>query len=156
LIPFNKLRCARNGDCSLQELNIERDRARSFKAISAGMLSPLGIIFGLFVVFTAVQVWQDNERANREVRAMRGSSDLIELNGDDLRRDVRNANAVERRPRRFKLSPGLTSVRLAVVAPISTGLIVHKQFKGAYQLKGAYHVSLRHRFNRRHCRHGPC
>jgi hypothetical protein len=45
------------------------ERARSFKAISAGMLSPLGIIFGLFVVFTAAQVWQDNERANREVRA---------------------------------------------------------------------------------------
>jgi hypothetical protein len=43
------------------------ERARSFKAISAGMLSPLGIIFGLFVVFTAAQVWQDNERANREV-----------------------------------------------------------------------------------------
>ena len=33
------------------------ERARSFKAISAGMLSPLAIIFGLFVVFTAVQVW---------------------------------------------------------------------------------------------------
>jgi hypothetical protein len=31
------------------------------------MLWPLGIIFGLFVVFTAAQVWQDNERANREV-----------------------------------------------------------------------------------------
>jgi Protein of unknown function (DUF4239) len=43
------------------------ERARSFKAISAGMLSPLGIIFGLFVAFTAAQVWQDNERANREV-----------------------------------------------------------------------------------------
>jgi hypothetical protein len=43
------------------------ERARSFKAISAGMLPPLGIIFGLFVAFTAAQVWQDNERANREV-----------------------------------------------------------------------------------------
>src|SRR6266480_4875036 len=43
------------------------ERARSFKAISAGMLSPLGIIFGLFVAFTAAQVWQGNERANREV-----------------------------------------------------------------------------------------
>jgi hypothetical protein len=29
--------------------------ARSFKAISAGMLPPLGIIFGLFVAFTAAQ-----------------------------------------------------------------------------------------------------
>jgi Protein of unknown function (DUF4239) len=43
------------------------ERARSFKAISAGMLPPLGIIFGLFVAFTAAQVWQDNERANTEV-----------------------------------------------------------------------------------------
>ena len=43
------------------------ERTHSFKAISAAMLSPLGIIFGLFVVFTAGQVWQDNERANREV-----------------------------------------------------------------------------------------
>ena len=43
------------------------ERARSFKAISAGMLPPLGIIFGLFVAFTAAQVWQDNERANTAV-----------------------------------------------------------------------------------------
>jgi Protein of unknown function (DUF4239) len=51
------------------------ERARSFKAISAGMLSPLGIIFGLFVAFTAAQVWNDTERAttavNREASALR-------------------------------------------------------------------------------------
>src|SRR5947208_15504497 len=51
------------------------ERARSFKAISAGMLPPLGIIFGLFVAFTAAQVWTDNERANtavnREASALR-------------------------------------------------------------------------------------
>jgi hypothetical protein len=29
------------------------ERARSFKAVSAGLLSPLGIIFALFVAFTA-------------------------------------------------------------------------------------------------------
>ena len=40
------------------------DRARAFKAVSAGMLSPLGIIFGLFVAFTAAQVWNDTDRAN--------------------------------------------------------------------------------------------
>jgi hypothetical protein len=40
------------------------ERARSFKAVSPGMLPPLGIIFGLFVAFTAAQVWNDNERAN--------------------------------------------------------------------------------------------
>jgi hypothetical protein len=42
-------------------------RIRSFKAISAGMLSPLGVVFGLFVVFTAAQVWRDNDRASTEV-----------------------------------------------------------------------------------------
>ena len=51
------------------------ERARSFKLVSPGMLSPLGIIFGLFVAFTASQVWSDNERANaavnREASALR-------------------------------------------------------------------------------------
>ena len=51
------------------------ERARAFKAVSTGMLSPLAIIFGLFVVFTAAQVWSDNERANaavdREASALR-------------------------------------------------------------------------------------
>ena len=43
------------------------ERARSFKAIAPGLLSPLGIIFGLFVVFTAAQVWTDNEKARAEI-----------------------------------------------------------------------------------------
>jgi hypothetical protein len=51
------------------------ERARSFKAVSPGMLPPLGIIFGLFVAFTAAQVWNDGERAgaaiNRETSALR-------------------------------------------------------------------------------------
>jgi Protein of unknown function (DUF4239) len=50
-------------------------RARSFKAVSPGMLPPLGILFGLFVAFTAAQVWSDNERAEnavvREASALR-------------------------------------------------------------------------------------
>jgi hypothetical protein len=41
------------------------ERARSFKAVSPGLLPPLGIIFGLFVAFTAAQVWTDNEKASR-------------------------------------------------------------------------------------------
>jgi hypothetical protein len=49
-------------------------RAHSFKAVSAGMLPPVGILFGLFVAFTAAQVWNDNDRANtavdREASAM--------------------------------------------------------------------------------------
>lgn len=43
------------------------ERARAFKAVSPGILSPLGVIFGLFVAFTAVQVWNDNDRANAAV-----------------------------------------------------------------------------------------
>jgi hypothetical protein len=51
------------------------ERARSFKAVSPGMLPPLGIIFGLLVGFTAAQVWSDNDRASaavdREASALR-------------------------------------------------------------------------------------
>jgi hypothetical protein len=38
--------------------------ARSF---SSGMLSPLGTLFALFVVFTAAQVWTDNDHAHAAV-----------------------------------------------------------------------------------------
>jgi hypothetical protein len=52
-----------------------RGLAKSFKAISVGMLPSLGIIFGLFVAFTAAQVWSDNDRAtaaiSREASALR-------------------------------------------------------------------------------------
>ncbi|WP_375779808.1 hypothetical protein ACE103_13425 [Bradyrhizobium sp. ma5] len=44
-----------------------RGYAKSFKAVSPGMLSPLGVIFGLFVAFTAAQVWSDNDRASAAV-----------------------------------------------------------------------------------------
>ena len=48
------------------------ERARSFKAISPGLLPPLGIIFALFVAFTASQVWTDTEKAKaREASALR-------------------------------------------------------------------------------------
>jgi Protein of unknown function (DUF4239) len=43
------------------------ERARSFKAVSPGMLPPLGILFGLFVAFTAAQVWSDNDKASATV-----------------------------------------------------------------------------------------
>lgn len=43
------------------------ERGRSFKAVSPGMLPPLGIIFGLFVAFTAAQVWSDNDHASAAV-----------------------------------------------------------------------------------------
>src|SRR5262252_8239884 len=39
-------------------------RARAF---SPSMLSPLGTLFALFALFTAVQVWNDNDRASAAV-----------------------------------------------------------------------------------------
>jgi hypothetical protein len=39
------------------------ERARSFKAVSPGLLPPLGIMFALFIAFTATQVWSDNDKA---------------------------------------------------------------------------------------------
>jgi hypothetical protein len=51
------------------------ERVRAFKSVSTGMLSPLGTIFGLLVVFIVVQVWGDIDRAmvavNREASALR-------------------------------------------------------------------------------------
>jgi len=46
------------------------DRARAFKAISPGILSPLAIIFALLVGFLAAQVW--NETARRRGGESRG------------------------------------------------------------------------------------
>lgn len=43
------------------------ERIRIFKGVSAGMLPPLGIMFGLFVAFIASQVWNDIDRANAAV-----------------------------------------------------------------------------------------
>src|SRR5215468_6750740 len=51
------------------------ERARSFKAVSPGLLPPLGILFALFMAFTASQVWSDNDKASsvvdREASALR-------------------------------------------------------------------------------------
>ncbi|WFU41595.1 DUF4239 domain-containing protein [Bradyrhizobium sp. CB82] len=52
-------------------------RTKSLKTISPGMLPVLGIIFGLFVAFTAAQVWGDSDRASaavsREASALRSA-----------------------------------------------------------------------------------
>ncbi len=42
-------------------------RARAFKALSPGMLPPLGIIFGLLVGFVAFQIWGDFGQAKLAV-----------------------------------------------------------------------------------------
>jgi len=53
--------------------------ARAFKAISPGLLSPLGVLFGLFVAFTAAQVWSDIERANAAVTREAGALGSVEI-----------------------------------------------------------------------------
>ena len=42
-------------------------RTDAFKAIPPGLLSPVGIIFGLFIGFTALQVWSDVAQAEAAV-----------------------------------------------------------------------------------------
>src|SRR5262245_115036 len=42
-------------------------RGSAARRISPGLLSPLGVTFGLLVVFTAAQVWGDRDRANAAV-----------------------------------------------------------------------------------------
>ena len=55
------------------------ERARAFKAISPRLLPPLGILFGLFVAFTAAQVWSDIDRANAAVTREAGALGAVEI-----------------------------------------------------------------------------
>ena len=43
------------------------ERARAFKAVSPGMLPPLGILFALLVGFIAVEVWGNFDKAKAAV-----------------------------------------------------------------------------------------
>ena len=45
----------------------ETDWARAFKAVSPGMLPPLGILFALLVGFIAVEVWNNFDKAKTAV-----------------------------------------------------------------------------------------
>ncbi len=58
------------------------ERAKAFKAISPGMLPPLGIIFGLLVGFIAVQVWGDFEKAKVAVATEAGALRTVVLFAD--------------------------------------------------------------------------
>ena len=44
-----------------------RNRAARYQRVAAGLLSPLGITFGLLVGFLSVQVWNDSQRAREAV-----------------------------------------------------------------------------------------
>ena len=70
------------------------DRARSFKALSPGMLPPLGIIFGLLVGFVGAQVWSEFDRArltlHREASAVRAVVLLAQALPDEPRARLRS------------------------------------------------------------------
>jgi hypothetical protein len=55
------------------------ERARAFKALSPGMLPPLGIIFGLLVGFIAAQVWSDFEKAKVAVATKASALRTVDL-----------------------------------------------------------------------------
>ena len=56
-------------------------RRDAFKAVSPGMLPPMGLLFGLIVGFIAAQVWSDAGDAqgavNREASALRSAAILV-------------------------------------------------------------------------------
>ena len=70
------------------------ERMRSFKAVSPGMLSPLGILSALFIAFTASQVWNDNDKANtfvdREASALRTVTILAAAFPGEVETNLRN------------------------------------------------------------------
>jgi hypothetical protein len=65
-------------------LALARDEGRrsAFKAVSPGILPPLGLVFGLVVGFLAVQVWNDSGTAqqavDREASALRAANLLVD------------------------------------------------------------------------------
>jgi len=69
------------------------ERARIFKSISPGILSPLGVMFALLVGFLAAQVWNDADRANsavnREASALRAVVLLASGLSDDVEARLR-------------------------------------------------------------------
>jgi Protein of unknown function (DUF4239) len=58
------------------------DRAKDFKAVSPGMLSPLGILFALLVGFIAVEVWSNFDKAKAAVAAEASALRAIVLLAD--------------------------------------------------------------------------
>ena len=67
VVVFGATYLAAVGIYSLVMALAKGDRVRAFKTVSPGLLSPLGIIFGLFVAFLAAQVWSDLDRAGAAV-----------------------------------------------------------------------------------------
>jgi hypothetical protein len=60
------------------------DRARAFKAVSPGMLPPLGILFALLVGFIAVEVWNNYDKAKVAVATEAGALRAVVLLAENL------------------------------------------------------------------------
>ena len=58
------------------------ERARAFKAVSHGLLPPLGVVFGLVVGFLAVQVWNDVGQAQTAVNEGDGEQGQVRQQND--------------------------------------------------------------------------
>lgn len=60
------------------------DRAKAFKALSPGMLPPLGILFALLIGFTAAQVWGDFDKAKLAVATEASALRAVVLLAENL------------------------------------------------------------------------
>ncbi|HEX5576643.1 MAG TPA: hypothetical protein VFX42_12270 [Gemmatimonadales bacterium] len=117
------------------------DRLRDFKAVTAGLLSPLGVIFGLLVAFLAAQVWGDVDRANsavnREASALRAVVLLLPSfpgePGDRLREPVREqihyASTVEW-PAMARKEASLTMISTALAQALQTAIALAPRGEG--------------------------
>jgi hypothetical protein len=67
VLVFGATYAAAGALCVIVRLLGRTERGRAARAITPALLSPLGITFGLLVVFTAGQVWGDVDRARAAV-----------------------------------------------------------------------------------------
>jgi len=117
------------------------DRARDFKGVSPGLLSPLGVIFGLMVAFLAAQIWGDVDRANgavnREASALRAVVLLSptfpgapgERLRDLVRQQIRDAETVEW-PAMARKQASLTMIPKPLAQALETTVTLNPQGPG--------------------------
>jgi hypothetical protein len=68
------------------------DRARAFKAVSPGMLPPLGILFALLVGFIAVEVWNNFDKAKIAVATEASALRAVVLLSGNFPKNRRSAS----------------------------------------------------------------
>jgi hypothetical protein len=117
------------------------DRVRDFKGVSAALLSPLGVIFGLMVAFLAAQIWGDIDRANgavnHEASALRAVMLLSpgfpgepgERLRELVRQQIRNAETVEW-PAMARKEASLTMIPKPLAQALQTTVTLNPQGPG--------------------------